>query len=138
MMGLLLKLTIPISSYYHITTEIKDNGTIIFVAKTTDNEKQSIFNISINSDGNTNTSSSLETITEITEDSLEGVSSFWASNPAENNSIMGKMVLASICYSKADGNMRALTTDFFRDIDSSINEIKDYDVMYLLKSEFIK
>ena len=118
----------------HMTTEIKDKGTLIFAtSKTTDS--QSLFNSSINSDGSMSSSSSLE---RITEDGLEDVISLSGSNQAENYPIRGEMVLASICYSKGEDGMSSLSTDFYRDVDRHINEIKDYDIVYLLKCEFTK
>lgn len=118
----------------HITTEIKDKGTLIFaISETTDNK--SMFTVSINNDGGTSSSSSLEMITE--DGRLEGFGSVGGSNLATNKIIKGEMVLASICYSKK-ASMRTLSPDFYRDVDRHINEIKDYDIVYLLKSEFTK
>lgn len=77
-------------------------------------------------------SSSIETITE---DGLEGFSSLWGSNPVKNKPIKGEMVLASICYSKKK-TMSSLSSDFYKDVEGHINEIKDYDIVYLLKIKF--
>jgi len=61
-----------------IASGIKDHGTIIFaISKTFNNQNQSVFNISINSDGATSTSNQIETIIN---DRLRGVSSTWGSN----------------------------------------------------------
>jgi len=119
-----------------ITTGIKDNGTIIFaISKTLDNQKQSVFTINISSDGATSESSSLETIMN---GGLEGVMGIAASNQTENMPIKNKIVLASMCYQKGVHGMYVLTDDFYRDVNKHISEIKDYDVVYLLRAEFIK
>jgi hypothetical protein len=115
----------------HISTEIKNQGTIIFTtSKTTEESNQAIFTISINSDGSTGTGWSPE---KITKDDLGVV---WGSNPLDNISIMDKMVLASICYSRSKEGISTLSTDFYSDVDSYMNELKNYDVVYLLRSEF--
>lgn len=114
-----------------ISTEIKNKGTIIFTtSKTTEESNQALFTISINSDGSTGTGWSPETITK------EDLGIVWGSNPLDNISIMDKMVLASICYSKSEEGISTLSTDFYSDVDSHMNELKNYDVVYLLRSEF--
>jgi len=34
--------------------------------------------------------------------------------------------------------MNSLTDDFYRDVNKHIREIKDYNVVYLLRAKFIK
>lgn len=115
-----------------MTTGIKDNGTIIFTtSKTPEKQNLSMFNISIQSDDGVSTATYLEKIEEkdsIVTDSIETI------NMLNKN----KLVLASICYSSGHGSMHSLSTDFYNDMDSHINELKDYDVVYLLRSEFTK
>ncbi|ODG93478.1 MULTISPECIES: hypothetical protein [Bacillaceae] len=120
----------------HITSGIKEDGTIIFTtSKTPTNQNQSLFNISINSDGSTSASNQVETIFK---DGLEGVTSISGSNQTENNPIQHNIVLASICYKKDGSRMDSLTDDFYRDVNKHIDEIRDYDVVYLLRADFIK
>lgn len=114
-----------------ISTQIKNKGTIIFTtSNTTEESNQALFTISINSDGGTGTGWSPETITKDDQGAV------WGSNPLGNISIMDKMVLASICYSRSNKEISTLSTDFYSDVDSHINELKNYDVVYLLRSEF--
>lgn len=114
-----------------ITTEINDKDTIIFaISKSAGEQNQSIFNISVNG----GTLSYLETIIK---DGPEGIMSTWGSNPAENIPIKGEMVLASICYSTAEGGMHSLPDNLYQDAESHMDELQDYDVVYLLKSEFV-
>lgn len=117
-----------------ITTQVEGNGSIIFAtSKVDDNQKQHTFNIGISSIGSTGSISGLDT----SSFDLDGMSSVWGSFQEVNNSVEGEVVLASICYS-TDGHMRSLTTDFYQDVDSHMNELENYDVVYLLKAEFIK
>ena len=113
-----------------ISTEIKNKGTIIFTTSNPIEESnQAIFTISINSDGSTGTGWFTETITD-------ELSAVWGSNSLGSISVMDKMVLASICYSNSNKEISTISTDFYSDVDSHINELKDYDVVYLLRSEF--
>ncbi|MCO0597073.1 hypothetical protein NGI46_06290 [Peribacillus butanolivorans] len=133
----------------HVTAGLKNNGTIIFATSTpTSHQNESMFSVSINSKGDTTTGSNLETITKEgseqskslknSEINTESVMSVWGSNEAENILISDKMVLASVGYSYGEGSMRTLSQDFYSDMDHHINEIKDFDVVYLLRSEFTK
>jgi hypothetical protein len=113
-----------------ISTEIKNKGTIIFTTSNPIEESnQAIFTISINSDGSTGTGWFTETITD-------ELSAVWGSNSLGSISVMDKMVLASICYSNSNKEISTISTDFYSDVDSHINELKNYDVVYLLRSEF--
>jgi hypothetical protein len=114
-----------------ISTDIKNKGTIIFTtSKTTEESNQAFFTISINSDGSTGTGTSAETITK------EDLGVVWGSNPLGNMPIMDKMVLASICYSRSKAGISTLSSDFYTGVDSHMNELENYDVVYLLRSEF--
>ena len=114
-----------------ISTEIKNKGTILFTtSKTTEESNQALFTISINSDGSTGTGWSPETVTK------DDLGIVWGSNPLDNISIMDKMVLASICYSRNKEGISTFSTDVYSDVDSHMNELKNYDVVYLLRSEF--
>ena len=113
-----------------ISTEIKNKGTIIFTTShPIEESNQAIFTISINSDGSTGTGWFPETITD-------ELSAVWGSNSLGSISVMDKMVLASICYSNSNKEISTISTDFYSDVDSHINELKNYDVVYLLRSEF--
>ena len=113
-----------------ISTEIKHKGTIIFTTShPIEESNQAIFTISINSDGSTGTGWFTETITD-------ELSAVWGSNSLGSISVMDKMVLASICYSNSNKEISTISTDFYSDVDGHINELKNYDVVYLLRSEF--
>ncbi|MFF3021704.1 hypothetical protein ACFVRR_03440 [Gottfriedia sp. NPDC057948] len=113
----------------HITSEIKDDGTIIFAtSKTLNNQNQSVFILGINGRESNRT---------IINDELEGVCT-WRGPHIVNNPFKNNIVLASfICY-KNGNHMNSLTDDFYRDVNNHIKEIKDYKVVYLLRAKFTK
>lgn len=114
----------------NILTEIDNKGTIIFsVSPTLIDEKGSTFNISVGSVGGHSGSSTRQMIPT-------GMASTWGSNPSESVQISDKMVLASICYSNGQ-SMSSLTKDFYSEINNRLNEIKNYDVVYVLRAEFL-
>ncbi|WP_338749564.1 hypothetical protein [Bacillus sp. FJAT-52991] len=114
-----------------ISTEIKNKGTIIFTTSNTIEESnQALFTISVHNDGSTAAGSNQETVPK---DYLSIVS---GSNPLDNASITDQMILASICYSSSEDEVSTLSSDFYRDADKHMDELKDYEVVYLLRSEF--
>lgn len=58
--------------------------------------------------------------------------------PGELSLNQGELVLANICYSNDENGVSSLITDFYKDPAGNINKLKEYDVAYLLKAEFIK
>ncbi|WP_391121477.1 hypothetical protein [Psychrobacillus sp. L3] len=115
----------------NMLTKIEGNGTIIFSNSTTiADQEESIFNISVQSNGGFSGNSTKQKIPI-------GMSSTWGSNPSEYIPIADNMVLASICYSNGQG-MRSLSKDFYSDLDNRLNEIKDYDVVWILKADFLE
>ncbi|WP_285769021.1 hypothetical protein [Peribacillus sp. SI8-4] len=115
-----------------MTAEIEKNGTIIFTtSKTDDQQDLSMFNITIQNEGGTSTATYPEKI----EMKAARVSGSIDKIDLKNTS---KPVLASICYSSNQGGTSSLSTDFYHDMDNHIDELKAYDVVYLLRSEFTK
>ncbi|MFF2753942.1 hypothetical protein ACFVR1_09370 [Psychrobacillus sp. NPDC058041] len=114
-----------------IVTEIDNEGTIIFsISPTLVDQKESTFNISVGSESGHSGSSTQQIMPTVLQ-------STWATNPSESVQISDKMVLASICYSNGQG-MSSLSKDFYSKIDNRLNEIKNYDVVYVLRAEFLK
>ncbi|MFP3845788.1 hypothetical protein [Priestia filamentosa] len=115
-----------------MSTDIKNTGMMVFsTAKVNEENNQSRFSISVHSDDATNTAWSSETMKD---DNFSIVS---GSNPLDNISIKNKnMVLASIAYPSSEEGNRTFSTDFYEDIDSHMNELKNYDVVYLLRCTF--
>ncbi|MBT2647751.1 hypothetical protein J7E52_13775 [Bacillus sp. ISL-34] len=115
-----------------MTTAVKDNGTIIFTtSKTVAGQNPSMFNISIQNDAGTDTATYPETIDEMD-------SSVWGSAGKLKINSTKKLALASICYTSGNEGIHSLSTDFYGDSDSHMDELKKYDVVYLLRSEFTK
>ncbi|MED3910662.1 hypothetical protein P4597_16025 [Peribacillus simplex] len=115
-----------------MTTGVEKNGTILFTTSKTDEEQdQSMFNISIQNDDGITTATYPETIDE-KDSSVSG------SAGQLNINSTNKLALASICYSSGNEGIRSLSTDFYGDMDGHMEELKEYDVVYLLRSEFTK
>lgn len=119
----------------HITTEVEESGSIIFAtSKTNEKEIQSTFNIGIESNGGTYSISNFDTNSKV----LDNMSSVWGNFQGEETSNQGEIVLANICYSEDENTMSSLSTDFYEDPEGHMDELEEYDVVYLLKAEFIK
>ncbi|MCH1626738.1 hypothetical protein [Fredinandcohnia quinoae] len=118
-----------------ITSQIEGNGSIIFTtSKIDNNEKHLAFNIGLSSSGSTGSTNGLDTIS----DGKVNMSAVWGTFQGENTSIDGQVVLASICYSKNESVMNSISTKFYQDAESHLNELAEYDVVYLIKTEFLK
>lgn len=115
----------------NISTEIKDKGSIIFTtSQTMEESNQALFAVSVHNNGSTSTIWNSETTPK------GELSTVWGSNSLDNISITDQMVLASICYSSSQDGVSSLSSDFYRDADKHMNELKDYEVVYLLRGEF--
>ncbi|AZB42047.1 hypothetical protein CEF21_06950 [Bacillus sp. FJAT-42376] len=114
-----------------ISTEVKNNGTLIFtVSNAIEGTSQSLFSTAIHSDGTTFTGKGSEPAVD------QGKAIVEETNPNDSIPIKGRMVLASICYSKEQEDVRSLSTDFYEHPERHMDELKSYDVIYLLRSEF--
>jgi hypothetical protein len=115
-----------------MSTEIKNTGTIIFsTAKVNEENDQTRFSISVHSDDATNTTWSPETIKD------DNLAMVLGENPSESMSIKDKnIVLASMGYSSSEKGISDLSTDFYSDMGSHIDELKNFDTVYLLRCTF--
>ncbi|SES35555.1 hypothetical protein [Psychrobacillus sp. OK032] len=115
----------------HLTMDIEENGTLIFSTFENIGEEENVkFNISVKSN-NASGGNSRTHVERMTNQSTRG------SNPLEEIPINGNVVLATI--SKSNGNgMSSLSSEFYTDLDNRLGEISNYDVVYVLKSEFLK
>lgn len=112
-----------------MTTEIEEKGMLIFaISKIPLDEEMLIFNMIVGD----STSSSKITSQQVSPTESQSI---WGSNPLETIPISDQLVLVRMCYAKGNG-MSSLSSEFYTDIDNRINEIVDYDVVYVLKSEF--
>lgn len=74
-------------------------------------------------------------ITTVGSNSIDGLTTNYIS---ETTPIKENMVLATINYSREGEAMSPPSKDFYTDVQSNINEIKDYDLVYLLRANFSK
>ncbi|WP_144511249.1 hypothetical protein [Bacillus sp. FJAT-22090] len=113
----------------HLTTEIEESGTIVFTAsKLIGSQINSTFNISVGTDSSTSGVSTDQVMPKMDQ-------STWGSNSQKSIPLSENMALASIAYANGNG-MSSLSTDFYNDVESHLDEIKAYDVVYILKSKF--
>jgi len=116
-----------------LTSMVENTGYIIFTtSKKDESQKHDTLNIGISSN---NTFSSLSNF-DTDSNELEKMSSTWSSFPDEVTEVKGEVVLASICYSST-GDLPSLTEDFYKDVEAHMKELEEYDVVYLLKTEFV-
>lgn len=114
-----------------MTTDIEHNGTIIFTnSPIPDEQNETIFTIIVSSDKGSSSSRVVQKL-KSTEQST------WGSNQMKNIPLEETATLASISYANGHG-MSSLSSDFYTDLDKHLNEIKEYDVVYVLKSKFHK
>jgi hypothetical protein len=115
-----------------MSTEIKNTGTMVFsTAKINEENNQTRFSISVHSNETTTTGTSSETIKD------DNLGMVLGNNPSESISIKNKsIVLASMGYSSSEKGISDLSTDFYSDMGSHIDELKDFDTVYLLRCTF--
>ncbi|RAS71479.1 hypothetical protein [Priestia endophytica] len=115
-----------------MSTEIKNTGTMVFsTAKINEENNQARFSISVHSNEATTTGLSSETMKD------DDLGMVLGSNPSESISIKDKnIILASIGYPSSEEGTRTPSTGFYEDVDSHMNELKNYDVVYLLRCTF--
>lgn len=118
----------------YLTTQVEQNGSIIFTLSKSENEKNNIFHIGVGTDGSIASINGSDT----NLNDLENMDSVWGNIPEKAALENGEVILASICYSDDDNGMHSLTTAFYEDAENHMNELEEYDVVYLLKAEFIK
>lgn len=118
----------------YMTTQTEQSGTIIFSFSENDSENNNSFNIGIAVEGGvTSIHGSDPNLTD-----LENMSSVSGNIPEKQAVYNGEVVLASISYSQDEDGIQSLTTDFYEDAASHMNELEEYEFTYLLKAEFIK
>ncbi|MFJ8065243.1 hypothetical protein ACIQYS_11485 [Psychrobacillus sp. NPDC096426] len=114
-----------------LTTDIKENGIIIFSSsKISLDEETVIFNINVGDDHSSSKITSRQVLPTANQ-------STWGSSHLESIPVSDHIVLATNCYANGNG-MSTLSTEFYSDMDSRISELENYDVVYVLRSEFHK
>jgi hypothetical protein len=111
---------------------IVESGTILFTtSKQADGEYSHSYYIGILDDGGSVSGSGSVDF----PDGLPNMMSTWG-NLSDQVAINGEIVLAAICYSDDEHGMSGLTTAFWENPARHMNDLKEYDVTYLLKAEF--
>ncbi|MFD1068209.1 hypothetical protein [Oceanobacillus locisalsi] len=118
----------------HLTTEVKQSGSIVFTLSEDVNENNNSFHIGVGTEGNL---TSIDVPDTDLNDS-EGMASVWGSIPEQAALDNGEVVVANISYSSDENGIRSLTTDFYEDAAGHMHELEQYDVVYLLKAAFSK
>ncbi|UFT99442.1 hypothetical protein KO561_00080 [Radiobacillus kanasensis] len=117
-----------------MTKDIEEKGSIIFTTSSPPQKRNDIiFEIGIHSLEGT---SALHNIDTIPAKGLENISSMTDSISRVDVSDE-EIVLASICFS-GDRGMSSLSPDFYKDMKHHMDELKRYEVVYVLKGKFLK
>lgn len=119
----------------HLTTEVKGSGSIVMTIMNMEGN-QKLINTAINNQGGTTTMNNLEK--RIQKNSKEEYASVAGTGYSNQTSIKDQMVLASVCYTKNGRSIHTLPSEFYTDMNHHIDELKKYEMVYLLRSEFIK
>lgn len=72
--------------------------------------------------------------------SLDHMSTLWGANPQEGLLLSENMLLAGVIYTEtAEGEpTSSLSSDFYEQQEGYLDELKEYDVVYLLRASFEK
>ena len=111
----------------HMTAEVKESGTLTYATSKSTEDQNTAFITGI--DGNSSVSS-------VIENSKESSNSIFESIPKAVIPSDGELILASLCYQKDGNELRSLSSDFYSDADTNIDELQNYDTVYLFKSKF--
>lgn len=122
----------PISSFI---TPVEKDGTILFTLQRPIPEfDQSVLNLGVLSkDG----SGSVQNIDEQPE-KFEEMASTSSSFSGELKPLNEENVLATICFSRDDAGMSSVTSSYYEDPEANVEELAEYDLVYVLKVEFKK
>lgn len=113
-------------------SEIKDKGSIIFTtSKLNEETNETIFSTSINFKGSMLSGKGSDTLKKGLVSSVKG------SNEEQDIPASGEVVFGYIAYSEK-GNLKSLSSDFYQDIENHLDELKDYDAVYLFRGKFTK
>ena len=118
------------------TAPVYGNGSLMFArTQNPDNENQFTFMTGIKTEGDdeSDQSSFSSLVTEQRELEDASITTGKISEPLP---IQDEMVLANICYTLDEDGATSLSSDFYEDPKSNMDELKDFDVVYLLKGEF--
>lgn len=123
----------------HLLMDTGSSGSLIFtISKPVGDTGEKLFTVGINSDESMASVSAME---KISVSDAEAMATIWESVSSEGRSIdvsNGEVVLASIAHGSGEGGMRSISSEFYEDVEGNIEEIEEYEVVYLLKTLFIE
>ncbi len=121
----------PVSS---ITTSVKTDGTILFsIQKPIQEFNKTILNLSV---GNKDGSGSGLNVDE-QPDEFNKMGALSSTFTGDAKSVEDEIILATICYSKGN-EIGTITSEFYDEPEAHLDELADYDLVYVLKSHIKK
>lgn len=118
--------------------DVSDHGYMTFIPTTyynVEDEDRLFFTISISSGVNSSSHSTSEILEEQGTNSDEGT--IWESVGNESIDLTnGEVVLGSLVTSSMEEGLGSLSRDFYASPDENLEEIEDYEQVYLIKAEF--
>lgn len=115
---------------------IEGDGMIIMTTEDiqVDTLNKRLLNITVSDN---NGYSTIKTLRGVNEEKLGDMLSVMGINEIDNNEIDKEILLGALCYSRK-GMIESLDEEFFKEPSKNIDKLKDYDIAYLVKCEFIK
>lgn len=115
-----------------VTTQASEEGSIIVATAINDNDGEQTFLIGIGDEGGTSSAS-------ILDDNLgdaEHLSKVFGELPEDQILDNGEIVLADMAYINDDFGTSSISNQFYEDPEAHMDELKEYDIVYLFKAEF--
>ncbi|WP_156856027.1 hypothetical protein [Oceanobacillus sp. AG] len=113
----------------YLTSPVDETGLIIFATKIDGVDEQQTFHIGV---GDEDGVSSLTT----RDENFEFLPAVYGDIPEEKTLHEGELVLADIAYSDDEFGISSISNSFYEDPEANMEELKEYDVVYLFKAEF--
>ena len=118
------------------TAPVYGKGSLIFtVVQNPDDENQFTFTTGIKTEGDEESDLSSSSSLVTGKKGLENAS-ITTRKVEESLPLNGEMVLASICYTLDENGATSLSSDFYEDPKNNMDELKEFDVVYVMKAEF--
>lgn len=137
-----------LADYYlgHIIADVSDSGYVMFApTELSGMDNEILFNIGLSSNLSTVSSKSSEILasddSSDTESDEDGVSTgiVWSTATSDESDLAnGEIVLGSLVYANMEEGISTLSPDFYADVEGHIEEIEDYEGVYLMKIEFTR
>lgn len=112
------------------------NGMIIITTEDiqADTLNKRLLNITVSDN---NGYSTIKTLRGVSEEKSEDMLSIIQGNELNNSEVDKEILLGALCYS-SKGMIESLNEEFFKEPSKNIDKLKDYDIAYLVKCEFVE